>query len=1210
MDVFDLFAKISLDTKEYDSGLTKAQSKLSGFGKLMGSAFGTVAKVGATALSAATAGIMAMGASSVSAGKDFDKSMSQVAATLGKTTDEINDLREFAQEMGRTTAFSATQAADALNYMALAGYDSEKSMSMLPNVLNLAAAGAMDLARASDMITDTQTAFGLSMERTTQMVSEMAKAASTGNTSVSQLGDAFLVVGGLAKELNGGMIELSDGSKATVDGLQEMEIALTAMANAGVKGSEAGTHMRNMLLKLASPTAEGTKALEKMGVQVFDAQGKMRSLSDIFGDLNGKLSSMNQKDKIQTISKLFNTRDMAAAEAMLAAIDSDWDKIGESILDAGISLDATKQAIEESGASLNGLDGKLEQLATDIRTDLTTAGMSVEDTAKKISETYGMSMEDAANAVGAVKGAIDQTTDAAEKMAATQLDNLAGDITLFKSALEGAQIAISDEITPSLRDFVKFGTDGLSKLTDSFKKGGLSGAVETFGSILSDGLVMIIDKTPEFIQAGMTLLKALGDGFAQNIDVIIGSIDEVVTMILDTLAKAVEGSEGDNAIVKFLSGLGNIFIKNLDKLIDIGAKLAVGLINGLIAAAPAISQKIVEVVSIIGGAFQKNAGSILDAGINLIKTLAQGIAEGLPQLLPQALDALVEFSAGLREGAGKLIDSGIELLMTLAQGLIDGIPKMVETIPTVISNIAGIINDNAPKLLEAGFQLIIALGKGLIEAIPTIARELPQIAKAIWDVFTALNWAALGKNIITMLSNGLKSLGAGLPNTIKSIGEDAIKAFKNIDWKNLGKNIVQFIVNGIKGLGSFLGNTLKEIGINAFNALKGIDWLGMIKALIDGLVTGVIQFGSGFIDAILGLGQSVIDAIKEFFGIHSPSTVFAEIGSFLIEGLIGGITNMIGDAVAAIGELGSAVIDGITGFFSDAWTQAKELASEAWGAIKDTATEAWGKIEEGAGKLRDNIGAFFDTAKTNAVNAWNDAKSKFSTVWSNVKGAFSNVESWFSTTFTAAKNKAAGAWSDIKSKFTTVWGDVKSAFSDAGEWFKTNFTEFKDKAVNAWSDIKDKFGKVWGNLKDAFNLDDALNWGKDLVSNFIGGIKAKAADLKEELKGVADKVKAFLGFSEPEEGPLSDFHTYAPDMMKLFAKGIKDNTDIVTDQIKKSFDFGNTISGGMTTGGVNMGAVTINVYARDGQSARDIVDELDYRLMKKTEAKKAVWGMS
>ena len=320
-NVFDLWGKISIDT----SGFTKALS------------------IANRAITMSTRAIANFASSSVKTGMTFDKSMAQVAATLGKTVDEVQDLREFAQKMGSETAFSASQSADALNYMALAGYNAETSMKMLPNVLNLAAAGTMDLARASDMVTDTATAFGLTLkdgsvdiERTTQLVDEMAKAASTGNTSVSQLGDAFLVVGGLAQELNGGIVKLADGTTASVDGIQELEIALTGMANAGIKGSEAGTHMRNMLLKLSSPTDAGVKQMEALGVSVFNAEGKMRSLIDIFADMRVAMDGMddaakntikNNLDKngflfvesAMSVRELNETKDMA--ELMLMYVD-------------------------------------------------------------------------------------------------------------------------------------------------------------------------------------------------------------------------------------------------------------------------------------------------------------------------------------------------------------------------------------------------------------------------------------------------------------------------------------------------------------------------------------------------------------------------------------------------------------------------------------------------------------------------------------------------------------------------------------------------------------------------------------------------------------------------------------------------------------------------------------------------------------------------
>ena len=194
MTDLELKAVISVEMDKYMSDLKKARGEAEGFGSKVASGFKTLAKVGAQALTAATGAATAFTASAVKAGMSFDASMSQVAATMGKTVAEMEqdvgtvdlawgtfsgNLREFAQEMGKNTVFSATQAADALNYMALAGYNTQESMEALPNVLNLAAAGNFDLARASDMVTDTQTAFGISAERTARMVDEMAKAAST-----------------------------------------------------------------------------------------------------------------------------------------------------------------------------------------------------------------------------------------------------------------------------------------------------------------------------------------------------------------------------------------------------------------------------------------------------------------------------------------------------------------------------------------------------------------------------------------------------------------------------------------------------------------------------------------------------------------------------------------------------------------------------------------------------------------------------------------------------------------------------------------------------------------------------------------------------------------------------------------------------------------------------------------------------------------------
>lgn len=305
----------------------------------------------------------------VQAGMEFDASVSDIAATMGTTVDSLGELRGFALDMGATTAFTASEAAQALNYMALAGYDAETSMATLPNVLNLAAAGGLELASSSDMVTDAQSALGLSLEETTWLVDEMALTSTKTNTSVGQLGEAILTVGGTAKFLAGGT--------------QELNQVLGILADNSVKGAEGGTKLRNIILSLSSPTKDAAAQLEALGVSVFDAEGNMRRFSEIFPDLQRSLSSLTDQGQIDALSKIFNSRDIAAAQALLGTTAERW---------------------------------------------------------------------------GTLEAAIGGASGAAERMAETRLDNLAGDLTLLRSAADGAKIAFSDSLTPALRGVTQAGT--------------------------------------------------------------------------------------------------------------------------------------------------------------------------------------------------------------------------------------------------------------------------------------------------------------------------------------------------------------------------------------------------------------------------------------------------------------------------------------------------------------------------------------------------------------------------------------------------------------------------------------------------------------------------------------------------------------------------------------------------------------------------------
>lgn len=690
-----------------DEGQKSGKSFSQGFGSVIGG----VGKVVAGAVAAGTAAVGGFAAASVSAGADFDAAMAQVGATMLKTTDEMEkevgsvettfgsfsgNLREFAQFLGQNTAFSATEAAEALNYMALAGYNTQQSMEMLPNVLSLAAAGGFDLAKASDMITDTQTAFGLTAERTTQMVDEMAKAASTGNTSVEQLGDAFLVVGGLAKELNGGMITMKDGTKQTVDGTQELEIALTAMANAGVKGTEAGTHMRNMLLKLSSPTSAGAAQLDKLGVSIFDTEGKMRSLSDIFGDMSESMGQLTQEDKLFAISKIFNTRDIASAEAMLAAVEADWDGIGESIL---------------------GAEG------------------------------------------------------AAADMAEIQLDNLQGDLTLFNSALESAKITVSDQLTPTLREFVQFGTNGLSELTSAFQTGGLSGAMEAFGTILSEGLTMVIEKLPEFVEAGVKLLEALGQGLLDNLPLLVDSALQITMTLLNAL------------------------LENLPTIIEAGLQVIAQLALGIAQALPDLIPTIVDCVLEIVDVLIENAPMLLEAAMALIKGLGEGLINALPNLidrLPEIIQAMVDF---LVEHIDDLMIFTVETTIQLAAGLIKNIPNLLAAIPEIILALVNGLLEGTAQIIETGAQLVDGLWEGikgawgkLVENVTSLGKKLVDKVKGFFEIGSPSKLFAdeIGQWIPEGIAVGIEANADSVTNAMDDVVADTMGAIPDMQNTLIG----------------------------------------------------------------------------------------------------------------------------------------------------------------------------------------------------------------------------------------------------------------------------------------------------------------------------------------------------------------------------------------------------------------------------------------
>lgn len=749
MTALDIAAVLTLNSTAFDAGLAKAKREAERFGGKAKGVFGGVGKAfGALGLAAG-----AFAGMSVKTGAEFDKSMSQVAATLGLTMDEMNQtvgetdtqfghfkgtLRDFAQYMGKNTAFSAKQSAEALNYMALAGYDAQTSMNMLPNVLNLAAAGNMELATASDMVTDAQSALGLSLDETTQMVDQMAKASSKSNTSVEQLGSAILTVGGTAKSLKGGTVELAT--------------ALGVLADNGTKGAEGGTALRNILMSISGKKFE--KNFESIGVKAYDAEGNMRSLKDIFTDMNKAMDGMNTEEKTKLIQRTFNARDLKNVNALLGTSTERWDEL---------------------------------------------------------------------------TAAIDDSSGAAGEMADTQLDNLAGDITLLQSAFEGLQIAISDKLAPSFRGVVQLVTEGIGAMTDIMQGDGVTGITSFIGALttsiaesLPQAMETLGGMANQFTAVATTMIQGIGQGLAQGIPTLMANLMPVLASL----------SEGIRA--------------NAGKLVDAGLSLILNLAQGLINSLPVLITYVPVIVTNIAGIINDNAPKLIGAGLRLVIMLAQGLIKAIPVLIkniPAIVKAIFAAFAAVSWGG-------------IGKSMVKGIAKGIKGLAGSVKGAAGNMAKNAMNAIKAGFTHARELGASVIRAIGSALRAgvsivvgaaralATRVISTIRNGFS--NIGDVGMNLVRGIWNGIsnglgwiKGMIAGWVGNVKSFLKGLFGIHSPSTWSRdvIGKNLVYGIADGIEDESDLVDSALAElvdvpdISIGTKTVGANEDLFGMMKSV-------------------------------------------------------------------------------------------------------------------------------------------------------------------------------------------------------------------------------------------------------------------------------------------------------------------------------------------------------------------------------------------
>ena len=719
------------------------QSKTSKLGNLASSALKGVT----TVVAGATTVVAGLASAASKVGSGFEASMSQVAATMGITSDEIaagssefEILTNAAKDAGATTAFSASEASSALNYLALAGYDAATAANALPAVLNLAAAGGLDLAYASDLATDAMAALGIeaSQETLTKFGDEMAKTASKANTSVGQLGEAILVVGGTAKGLAGGTTELN--------------AALGVLANRGIKGAEGGTALRNLILSLSAPTDKAAAAMSRMGLEVYDAAGNMRPLNEVFRDLDASMQGMSEGEKTQVLNEIFNKVDLKSAQAMLAGCGEEFDNLADAIANSGGAMQ------DMADTQLDNLQGDL----TILKSGLEGLGISAYET---MQGPLRESVKLATDMVGQIAGAFNK-----------------GGLTDAVGAVGNVLAQIVTKLASAAPTMINAGVQLLQSLVSGIQQNLpelATGAVDIVTSLVN-GIIVLV---PQLAEAAVQLLVALAEGIAAALPTLIPAAVEAVTTLITGL------------------------LENIPALVDAALQLIQGLAEGLIAAIPVLLEALPAIITSLVTALLESIPLIIQAGVDLLTALVGALPEiiaTIVEVLPQIIDGII---TTLLDNLPLIVQAGIDLLVALIQALPEIITTIVAALPEIISGIVDGLISNIPAIIMAGVQLFVALIENLPTIIVEIVKAVPQIIDGIVEAFGSLigKIIEIGGDLLKGIWEGISGAAEWLWGKVKGFFSglvDNVKGFLGIHspskvFAEIGSNTIEGYANGV-----------------------------------------------------------------------------------------------------------------------------------------------------------------------------------------------------------------------------------------------------------------------------------------------------------------------------------------------------------------------------------------------------------------------------
>lgn len=824
MKLLDLVAKLSFDDSEFGSGVKKSENSITSLGK-------TIAGV------VSAGAILKLGKDAISTGMNFDSAMSQVAATMGLTQNEINStdgvfqkLRTTALEMGSSTKFSASEAAEGLNYLAMSGMDADTMMKALPITLQMAGASGIDLATTCDKLTNIMSALGLASEDSATYMNNMgtvtdvfALTSTKANTDVMGLYESISQVGATARVMQNPLSELS--------------IATGILADNDIQASEAGTILRNLLLSLTAPTDSAKKAMDELGFSAFDTNGELRPMQDILQELNEKFSQMTTEEKMNIMNKIFNKTDLKGINALLGESGDRWDELE-------IAIDNCEGSAEQMYKTQNdNLKGSLTELSSAVE------GLKIA-ISDKLTPVIRPVVEAITNFAQEITKVIQGAEDA---------NPVLGALAMVLTILAGAFVAVK------ISSFISSLVSMVGALVLTIQTaGGLTGALGLlFGAMNINPITLIIGAIGALVTAFIYLWNT-SEGFRnfwinmwENVtsffqnawNVIVSFVTQTIPQMISDIGtwfSELPSKIGEwlsvtlDNVGQWTSGMWNKFLEMCSNILNtiaewfsqlpykIGYFLEYSLvttvqwvtnmINNIVQMCVKIFNTIVEWFSQLPGkiwsfltdAYQKAstwAVNMWNKFIEMCKNVLNSIGEWFSQLpskiwsfLTQAIQRVGEFANNMRNKASEagrwfsntlinivsqIPSQMINIGRNIVQGVWNGIQSMASTFTNNVKNFfSGIVNSAKSALGihspsremrdEVGKWIPVGVGVGIERAMPDLERQLQEDMENLTNV-----------KFTPKVDSTLE-----LANSISSMNQRNIEVQFNVDGREFNRQVV------------------------------------------------------------------------------------------------------------------------------------------------------------------------------------------------------------------------------------------------------------------------------------------------------------------------------------------------------------------------------------------------------------------------------------